>query len=256
MMKMKSDTEASNFDACNVDTRQGRGDVCGAATADTAATIRNCGAGKRLCGYELMRHLDFAQSTSYAGNSPSVNTTWCPNATNGCNHNSEAGFPGLGASGSNNGFKVIFEGNGYTISHLYMRGGGDVGFFRRIENTAKIRNIGILSSNVYDSRSANDALGILVGSNFGSITASYSTGSIHASSGGDFDSIGGLVGSNSGTVTDSYARVVVYGGVGNNDYVGGLVGSNSGSISHSYATEPGGWWSGWRLCWRAGGAKY
>ena len=68
-----------------------------------------------LCGYELARDLDFAEGASYAGGS--VNTDWRPDDSDTSSATNE------GFSGANN-FAGIFEGNGYSISNLYSRGGG------------------------------------------------------------------------------------------------------------------------------------
>ncbi len=87
-------------------------------------------------------------------------------------------------------------------------------------------------SNSYSTGSVNGgsyASG-LVGSNSSStISSSYSTCSV---SGGNYCS--GLVGNNSGTISNSYSTGSVNGsGTG---YEGGLVGFNSGTISNSYST--------------------
>ncbi len=76
------------------------------------------------------------------------------------------------------------------------------------------------------------ALGGLVGFvNGESITASYATGDVTASNGGDH--VGGLVGFNRNTIAQSYATGYVVGGAG----TGGLVGQQqSGLISNVYAT--------------------
>jgi len=71
------------------------------------------------------------------------------------------------------------------------------------------------------------ALGGLVGANDGTVSTSYSTGSVSG-----FNSVGGLIGSNGGPIRNSYAT----GSVSGSNYVGGLVGSNfDGAISYTYA---------------------
>jgi hypothetical protein len=70
-------------------------------------------------------------------------------------------------------------------------------------------------------------IGGLVGENRGSITASYSAGTVRGKS-----SVGGLVGWSGGTVAECYSTGVVSGG----QAVGGLAGSNGGgTITNSYA---------------------
>ena len=69
--------------------------------------------------------------------------------------------------------------------------------------------------------------GGLVGSNTGTISNSYNTGTV---SGGS--SLGDLMGSNTGTVSNSYAT----GNVNGTSSLGGLMGSNTGTVSGSFAT--------------------
>ena len=74
-------------------------------------------------------------------------------------------------------------------------------------------------------------VGGLIGSNKdGCITSSYSIGSVNGFYG---NYVGGLVGQNSGTITLSYSTGTVSG----DTFVGGLVGRNSGTIMSSYSTE-------------------
>ena len=69
-------------------------------------------------------------------------------------------------------------------------------------------------------------VGVLIN---GSITNSYATGSVTGSG----NVVGGLVGSNGwGTITNCYST----GSVTGTSYVGGLVGNNGGTITNSYAT--------------------
>jgi filamentous hemagglutinin family protein len=123
------------------------------------------------------------------------------------------------------GFTGTFEGLGNTISRLTVNTGqGYTGFFGY--STGTIENIGLIRESVKGS----GGLGGLVGTNVGTISSSYVTGSIgtHKATGD-----GGLVAFNGGTVTDSYFVGIVEG----SDMVGGLVGwNNAGSISNSYST--------------------
>ncbi|MHC4751613.1 MAG: GLUG motif-containing protein, partial [Planctomycetota bacterium] len=75
--------------------------------------------------------------------------------------------------------------------------------------------------------SGNDCVGGLVGENDGSITSSYSTGSVSGE-----HRVGGLVGENGGSLTSSYSSGTVNGKY----WVGGLVGYNRDSITASYST--------------------
>ena len=200
------------------------------STHSTATTT--CGTGVYLCGYELTRSLNFAENSSYSDTT--VKSTWCPVATT-CKGTSGNGFPGVGASGTRNGFAAIFDGNGHSITGLYMRGSSRIGLFRRVEREAVIRHIGVVNANVYGGSSAA-YIGILVGYNLGAVIASYAKGG-SANGGGERDYVGGLVGYNEqNVILASYATGAVSGGR-RNDEVGGLVGLNNiANIIACYAT--------------------
>jgi hypothetical protein len=147
-------------------------------------------------------------------------------------------------------FSGVFDGNGHTISHLTIRGGSHLGLFGQTGSGARISDLGLEAVDVNGTRH----VGGLVGNNRGgSITMSYSTGSIignHTVGGfvgrsidgsisnsystvsvsGDF-SVGGLVGSNNSDITTCYSTGTVTGG----GYVGGLVGRNYGTITSCYS---------------------
>ena len=226
----------NNFDACGEDTENGGGTFCGAPTTRPST----CPSGSPdvdphvtneayLCGYELVGDLDFADASSYATGSGNK-AAWCTTAD--CNASTGTGFPGVGPTRGNiNGFAAIFEGNGFTISHLYMRNtsstGNNIGLFRLTTSDAQIRNLGLVGANVYGG-GGRDHVGILVGQSRGSsIRSSYVKGSVHG--GGARDYVGGLAGSNfldTAVIIASYALVEANGDAGD-DYVGGLVGCTS-----------------------------
>jgi len=185
-------------------------------------------------GYELTRSLDFNDDNSYANPAtPAEKSTWCPAAN--CAGTAEGGWVPIGTISSSNRFATTFEGNGHTISNLYVRGSTSadyIGLFGYTSTNAALRNIGMLDVKLYGGE-GNDFIGGLVGrNNDGSITASYATGNTDGDD--NFDVVGGLVGTNSGTISASYASGTVNGDA-NNDEIGGLVGRNEGSISASYA---------------------
>ena len=127
-------------------------------------------------------------------------------------------------------FTGVFDGNGHKISHLMINGKSYLGLFGKIDQGAKITNLGL---EVVDVNGIGNYVGGLVGRNsYGSITTSYSTGTIT----GDY-SVGGLVGLNfNGSTAMSYSTATVN-GIGSR--VGGLVGLNSygSSITTSYSTS-------------------
>ena len=176
-------------------------------------------AGESVCdracrGYELTSSLDFNSPDSYSAGA--VDPEW----------NGADGWLPINDNGS--GLNAEFEGNGHTISNLYIhrQDTDSVGLFARVGGSGIIRNAGVVNAEM-EGRSYT---GILAGSNSGTITDSYATGSV---SGDNF--VGGLVGDNSsgGAITASYAT----GSVSGDNFVGGLVGYNSGgAITDSYAT--------------------
>ena len=194
-----------------------------------AAAFPNAEAGE-VCnancnGYELARSLDFDKADSYA--SGAVNTGW----TTG-NGWEPIGIVGDSGLRDLNRFKAIFDGNGHTISNLYINGTGPdkaglvgVGLFSSTHSSGVIREVGLVNADV----TGGDYVGGLVGSSSGKISDSYATGSVTGER-----YVGGLVGDNNeGTISDSYAT----GSVSGEEIVGGLVGDNNeGTIIASYAT--------------------
>src|SRR5690606_10011615 len=100
----------------------------------------------------------------------------------------------------------------------------NVGLFGYVGGSGTITGVGLVDTEVQ----GHFSVGVLVGTNEGSVLSSFATGSVS----GDTD-IGGLVGFNDGgNITDSYATVNVTGNI----EIGGLVGySWGGTIMTSYA---------------------
>ena len=127
------------------------------------------------------------------------------------------------------GFAATFDGNGNTISGLFInRTTDDIGLFGSVTSTGKVRNVGLTGVNVTGGRRT----GALAGTNSGAISGSSAEGTVSG------NSFGGLVGKNDAgaTITASYANVAVSGVGGVSGPGGGLVGENSGTIRASYAT--------------------
>ena len=141
---------------------------------------------------------------------------------------------------SSSPFTGEFNGNGYTISNFKITTGrAYVGLFGY--NKGVIKNLGVENFTVNVSYSSGnvDAGGLVGYNDGGSITNSYATGNVSATS----TSIptysayaGGLVGyNNSGDITNSYATGNVSATSTDSAYAGGLVGENLGDITNSYA---------------------
>ena len=171
-----------------------------------------CGGLFGCVGYELSADPDF--DTDNSGEAGAGDTYW----------NGGAGWVPIGDSSDS--FSAIFEGNGETLTNLFIdRSGNDVGLFGETTSSAVIRNLELVAVQV----TGTDNVGGLVGSNGGAVSGCFATGKVT----GD-DDVGGLIGSNlnDGSATVSYSTVQVTG----DDRVGGLAGSNGGEVTAAYAT--------------------
>ena len=134
-----------------------------------------------------------------------------------------------------------FQGRGKTISHLFINNSAAlyVGLFGAVGPGGNVTGLGMEQVSIASSRPA--VAGGLVGSNRGSITASYATGVITVNAGGATSGntlAGGLVGHNalSGAVQASFAEVTVAASHSRTAAIaGGLAGQNDGNIRASYA---------------------
>ena len=195
-------------------------------------------------GYELLRPLDFDEADSYA--SGLVNTVLITGA----------GWLPIGTR--TDGFNTTFDGNGHTVSNLFidrtgrLNNPGAVGLFGSIGRSGVIHGIGLVGVDVagfshigglagYNKGVINDtrATGTVTGSSsvgglagynggWGIIEASHATGSVTGA-----NNVGGLAGYNKGVIYNSRATGTVTGSTS----VGGLTGYNEGGdISGSHAT--------------------
>jgi len=127
-----------------------------------------------------------------------------------------------------NRFKGTFDGDGYTVSGVYINGNGQSqGLFGMSDGT--IKNLGVVASYIKGDKRVGGLMGFNNNAG-GTITNSYATGNVSGTS----QYVGGLVGHNAGPIINSYAT----GNVSSGGFVGGLAGSsdNGGSITNSYAT--------------------
>ena len=172
--------------------------------------------GDGCSGYELARDVDFDDPSSYE--SGAANKGW--RKVDGGN----GWLPiGMFEDGPALPFQGVFEGNGRTITGLFVDVGRyQAGLFSALGNSGEIRNVGLVRADV----SGAVEVGGLAGRNLGVVKSSYATGVVS----GDW-SVGGLVGLNNGRIVASYAAVDASGG----DVVGGLVGDNQALILASYA---------------------
>jgi hypothetical protein len=158
------------------------------------------------------------------------------------------------------GFDGNFDGAGYAVSNLTIRGGGYLGLFGLVNRRAEVVDVAIRDANIVGA-DPGWYLGVLVGHNTGSITRCHAAGTITGWQGvgglagvnggniaacfattsifgaGKVQGLGGFVGHNDirGHITDCYARGNVSGGEGC-QRLGGFVGDNSSSITNCYAS--------------------
>ena len=134
-----------------------------------------------------------------------------------------------------------FHGRGKTISHLFINNSSAlyVGLFGAVGSGGRITGVGLTEVSLSSSRPA--VAGSLVGSNAGTVTASYATGTVSINVGGvtNANSIaGGLTGHNTstGAAQASFAEVAVSARHNSaSAIIGGLTGQNDGNIRASYA---------------------
>lgn len=128
--------------------------------------------------------------------------------------NGGAGFDPVGTSA--NKFTGIFDGDGHTITDLFINRSSNLGLFGTTNN-AEIKNVGLINVDI----SGNIGIGALIGKSFSSIIINcYCTGSVS----GD-ESVGGLISyGNQGIITNCYSTCAVSG----NFSVGGLSGWTTG----------------------------
>ncbi len=177
-------------------------------------------------GYELTADLDFDQNND--NRITSADAAWW---------NGGSGWEPIGGNSLASvtigypGFTATFQGNGHTISHLYIDrpGRNAVGLFGATKGkNSVIRNLTLADVNVASKRN----VGALVGSSWGSIEGVHVSGRVSG------DRAGGLVGQLSGRASRSHSEAVVTGGSAGNRLVsfGGLVSVLTGSVESSYAT--------------------
>jgi len=121
-------------------------------------------------------------------------------------------------------FYGSFDGQGYEVRDLFINRPAerDIGLFGAAYNGTIVKNLGLVNANVIGQW----YVGILVGTNYGTVSNSYVTGSVNGEG-----YVGSLVGGSATTVSNSYS----VGSVTGNNFVGGLVGINTGTVSNSYS---------------------
>jgi len=142
------------------------------------------------------------------------------------NWNYRAGFVPIGEGDTYTG---IFDGQGYSISNLFINSaGGYAGLFGRVGGRGAeggtIKNMGLVNANISGLDDVGSFVGFLLPSAV--LSNSFSISDVRG-----VNRVGGLVGSSGATISNSYAIGTVKGNV----FVGGLIGyGQQASISSSY----------------------
>ena len=158
-----------------------------AAFAAAFPSALGCGVGG-CSGYELLADLDF--DTNGNGTADAGDAWW----------NDGAGWEPIGAPYEEfygillGAFHATFEGNGHTLSNLFVDGGDYSGLFGAIRSSGAVRGVALIDVDV----TGENPVGGLVGRNDGVVSGSRSTGRVS----GEVQ-VGGLAGANLGTVTHS-----------------------------------------------------
>ena len=246
----------------NTDGRVDDDENASAYKAAFPDVVYEAGNPTKYVGYKLTKNLDFNQDASYSDA-----------ATNKNNWTSGTGWQPIGFYNSSSDHAVfmgIFDGEGHTISHLYMKTSinrAKVGLFGALNGV--IRNVGIVNPNVTGTGEARGPFiaglvgyqtggtihscyvsgGTIIGGiivRAGGLVGAQTGGTIHscyvsgiAISGHLVASLGGLVGSQfDGTIHSCYVSGgrIVNRENANNGVMGGLVGYSSGIISVCYVS--------------------
>ena len=179
---------------------------------------------KNLAGnYLLINDLDFADGPiAYRPSSvvsPTDASTVVAN-TAGVN----PGFTPIGEDLANR-FTGSFDGNGFTISNLYINATtNNVGLFGLTGMSSEMKNLGLVNAYV---KGKNSTGGLAGTSNGITIRNCYVTGTVEG-----VDFVGGLVGANIGIISNCYSAATVS---GIRD-IGGVIGNHNGTIDKCYAT--------------------
>ncbi len=202
----------------------GSPDDDGAAIYALAFHAPATGACDQCTGYELTRPLDFQVSDSYASGMP--NPLWMTGS----------GWLPIGIEEIENTFNATLEGNGYTISNLYIHrttildDAGATGLFGYTGPDSIIRGVKLGDVNIVGGRD----VGSLVGINGGTVSGSYASGNIS----GNFHT-GGLVGWHLPLCNEDSECPIAFSfseaNVNGTHYVGGLVGYSHGLVNASHA---------------------
>lgn len=134
--------------------------------------------------------------------------------------------------GDSHSFKCIFDGNGHTVSDLYINSSGsDLGLFGRVDG-AEIKNVTVQGNVTGFYEEGNEQSGLYVGLvlGFGASNTKLENCKSEGSVKG-YQNVGGIAGIvpyNGNVITSCTNRATVTGSGQNSEYVGGIVGYGQG----------------------------
>ena len=121
-------------------------------------------------------------------------------------------------------FTGVFDGNGYTISGLYINSETEQqALFGCIGPDGQVKNLGVTNSFI----SAGNTVGGIVATNYyGSVVNCYNDGDVYG-----FDTVGGIVAYGAGTLSECYNTGSVY---SDSSRAGGVIGDNYGDVINCF----------------------
>ena len=148
--------------------------------------------------------------------------------------NSGAGFTPIG--NNTNNFSGSFDGQNHSINNYFSTQNG---LFAITSSSVVIENIGMNNAILTLTNMTQGSFGSLVGNNYGTISNTYSSGSVSNTDSAGNEVFGGLIGQNNGSISSSYSAS----NVSNNDsgsgteVFGSLLGqNNNGSLTTSHSS--------------------
>jgi hypothetical protein len=189
------------------------------------------GAGTQLSPYQISTPAELASMSSYLG---SANANVYFELANDIDlnvspYNTGSGWTPIGSSSSSTAFYGKFDGNGHTISNLYInRASTHIGLFGYVYTGAVIQDVNVTNANITNT---GQRTGVLAGTTYTStITNVAASGTVSTT--GNYT--GGLAGYASySTITNSNASVAVTSTLA---YAGGFAGYIEGSTTSDSTT--------------------
>ena len=157
-------------------------------------------------------------------------------ATSTKNWHGGKGFRPIGSFSYDKWFEGDFNGNGYTISNLYINRTSEdksyLGLFARLWY-CNIKNLGLENTTINGLNNA----GIIAGeSHKGSITNCFTSGNMTINHQKYYEGVaGGIVGISSSNISHCFTDVTIVSNQKNKSWIGGIAGINNSSINTCFA---------------------